>query len=43
MSNRQETRAGVSALLGSGKTVKEIVANVKCGRTLVYVALKKTG
>ena len=41
MSSRQDTRSAISALLRAGKTVKEIVADVQGGRTLVYSVKKR--
>ena len=41
MSSRKDTRAAISALLDAGKTAKEVVADLKCGKSVVYEVKKR--
>ena len=41
MSTRQDVRAVISALLDAGKTTKEVVADLKCGKSVVYEVKKR--
>ena len=41
MSSREDVRATLLTLLLAGKSVKEIVADVQCGRMLVYEIKKR--
>ena len=41
MSSRSETRSAISALLDAGKTAKEVVAALQCGKSVVYEVKKR--
>ena len=41
MASRSETRAAISALLDAGKTAKEVVAALQCGKSVVYEVKKR--
>ena len=40
MSTRKDVRAAISALLDAGKTAKDIVGDLKCGKLVVYEVKK---
>ena len=41
MTSRSDTRAAISALLDAGKTAKEVVAALQCGKSVVYEVKKR--
>ena len=41
MTSRQDVRAAISALLDAGKTAKEIVGDLQCGKSVVYEVKKR--
>ena len=41
MSTQKDIHAAISALLDTGKTAKDIVGDLKCGKSVVYEVKKR--